>query len=251
MSRWSSTAAERAELRWRGGQRHGKGSKGRGLTDGETDDGRAPGLLHAHALERVVDTREEELKREDNQAAETTKPGRRVSVQALSWGLAGWWRRAVPHPRAPVEPAGVRCWRRSRSVPSCRDSCGHSGPCGVEQDLGVCKKCAGASVQQHSRGRRTAGQERRSRRAQRGGLEAQRRVERHEAQHCASELMGAFCAKAAQERKQRQRHVCIFFFFSFTSWYSHQRKSFAALRGFPAVLPTHPGGCVRSSSPCE
>ena len=124
-----------------------------------------------------------------NSNGKTTKlrvsQGRRVSFQALPWGLAGWWRRAVPYPRAPVEPAGVRCWRRSRSVPSCRGSCGHSGPCGVEQDLGVCKKCAGASVQQHSRGRRTAGQERRSRRAHRGSLEAKRWVERHDAQHSA------------------------------------------------------------------
>ena len=157
--------------------------RGRRLTDGEADDGRAPGLLHAHALERVVQRREDKLKREDNQAA-GRKPGR-VWFQALrgSGELAGWWHRTVPYPRAPVEPADL-CWRRSRSVRSYRGSCSYRGPCGVEQDLGICEKGAGANVQQHNRGRRTASQERRSRRPQRGGLEAKRRVTRHEAEHC-------------------------------------------------------------------
>lgn len=101
---------------------------------------------------------------------------------AGSGELAGWWHRTVPYPSAPVEPAGL-CWRRSRSVASYRGSCSYRGPCGVEQDLGICKKCAGASVQQHNRGRRTASQERRSRRPQRGGLEAKRWVTRHEGEH--------------------------------------------------------------------
>ena len=102
---------------------------------------------------------------------------------AGSGELAGWWHRTVPYPRAPVEPADL-CWRRSRSVRGYRGSCSYRGPCGVEQDLGICEKGAGANVQQHNRGRCTASQERRSRRPQRGGLEAKRRVTRHEAEHC-------------------------------------------------------------------
>ena len=82
MTRGSVTAAERAELQWRGASSTARGSQRRGRTDGEPDDGRAPGLLHAHALEPVVDRREEELKREDNQAARRSQ-GRRVSFQAL------------------------------------------------------------------------------------------------------------------------------------------------------------------------
>ena len=48
--------------------------RGRRPTDGEADNGWAPSLLHAGPFERVVQRREDKLKREDNQAA-SRNPG--------------------------------------------------------------------------------------------------------------------------------------------------------------------------------
>ena len=122
---------------------HGGGQR----TDRERDDGRAVGLLDADRLEPVVQRRDGELKREDDQAVARQSEGAHVSATGGQAG--GAEARRLRSDSALVEPAGV-CGRR-RSIG--RGNGARHRSCGVrvEQDSGICEQAAGASVQKHGR----------------------------------------------------------------------------------------------------
>ena len=169
-------------------QAHGGGQR----TDRERDDGRAVGLLDADRLEPVVQRRDGELKREDDQAAARQSEGAHVSATGGQAG--GAEARRLRSDSALVEPAGV-CGRR-RSIG--RGNGARHRSCGVrvEQDSGICEQAAGASVQKHGRAAGPAsGHHRRPRRDR---LEPHRiRSTRHHERHDRSSgLWQHFLAKS-------------------------------------------------------